>query len=117
MIGDIVEQRVILRLMEKGYSVNIPTSVEAYDCIIDDRNGNIQRVQIKKGRVRKGKVIFNPFSNVCKNGVHSKKYYDGKIDLFIVYLFEYNTMSFVENINIKSFSISLEKFYENYQTI
>lgn len=104
--GEVIELKVINSLVKAGFTVSKPVLTEDFDCIISIFSWHA-RVQIKKGRIRNGKVIFNPFSNLKKG----RKFYHGLVDYFVVWLEEYpDEIFFVKELQQRSFSEDLQKF-------
>lgn len=83
--GNISEAKVLTLLLELGYKVSIPFGVGcSYDCVIDDGT-NLQRLQVKTGRLRNGCIHFAAWSHNGSRGNHLKKRYTDRADLFAVY--------------------------------
>lgn len=84
-IGDASEIAVIYALHRAGYRVAIPFGENnRYDLIIE-KEGTLSRVQVKTGRLRRGVILFHPYSShIHRNGV-SCRVYAGEIEYFAVY--------------------------------
>jgi PD-(D/E)XK endonuclease len=80
--GYLTEAKILAALVDAGYLVSIPFGEgHKYDFIIDD-SVNLRRVQCKTGRVKKGVLLFNSYSQ-SGNGA-TKQGYHGLADLFAV---------------------------------
>src|SRR2546421_2004475 len=80
--GNLTEAKILAALVAAGYSVSVPFGEgHKYDFIIDD-SVNLRRVQCKTGRVKKGALLFNSYSQ-SGNGA-TKQGYHGLADLFAV---------------------------------
>ena len=80
--GNLTEARILAALAAAGYLVSVPFGDgHKYDFIIDD-SVNLRRVQCKTGRVKKGVLLFNSYSQ-SGNGA-TKQGYHGLADLFAV---------------------------------
>lgn len=80
--GNLTEAKILAALVAAGYLVSIPFGEgHKYDFIIDD-SVNPRRVQYKTGRVKKGVLLFNSYSQ-SGNGATKQGYY-GLADLFAV---------------------------------
>ena len=63
-IGNVTVAKVLLALVEKDKQVLLPFGEGGrYDLLIDE--GKFLRVQCKTGRLRKGKIIFNNYSQTA----------------------------------------------------
>jgi len=85
-IGNASLAKCVARYVEQGYTVSLPVGDAApYDMIVE-KDGAVQRVQVKTGKLDKG-VIYFPAKSNCgrwyKTG--ETKDYRGKADLFVVY--------------------------------
>ena len=83
--GELSEAKVVAKLMELGYTVSEPRGEYCrYDLIVDD--GDLQRIQVKTGRVRDKCVRFNT-SDTRSNRTGSRKRFYTKEDIeaFVVY--------------------------------
>jgi len=87
--GELTEQKIITRLMELGKVVSVPVGDnQPYDLLVDGTH-KFFRVQCKTGRLDgNGCVAFNTCSSRVNTKGSYKKYYDGLIDVFIVYCYE-----------------------------
>ncbi|MDQ7024070.1 MAG: group I intron-associated PD-(D/E)XK endonuclease [Anaerolineae bacterium] len=85
-VGDISEAKVLTRFVELGHGVLIPWSNGLrYDLVVDfNQSGNLQRIQIKTGRIQNGCIVFNAASQDPTDR-HKKINYRGDIDSFGVY--------------------------------
>jgi hypothetical protein len=80
--GNLTEARILAALVEAGYLVSVPFgSGHKYDFIIDD-SVRLLRVQCKTGRVNRGVLLFNSYSQ-SGNG-STKQGYHGLADIFAV---------------------------------
>jgi hypothetical protein len=80
--GNLTEAKILAALVDAGYMVSVPFGAgHKYDFIIDD-SVNLRRVQCKTGRVKKGALLFNSYSQ-SGNGA-TKQGYHGLADLFAV---------------------------------
>lgn len=86
-IGDVSTLAITLVLRSLGYGLYIPYGENTRCDLMLERDGFVDRVQCKTGRLRKGAVVFN----VCSSYAHhrsplvEKRSYHGEIDLFAVY--------------------------------
>jgi hypothetical protein len=86
-VGDRSTLAVISVLRELGYGIYLPFGENTRCDFMLERDGFVDRVQCKTGRLRKGAVVFN----VCSSYAHhrsaqvQKRTYHGEIDLFAVY--------------------------------
>lgn len=76
--------------MRSGQTIALVKNASAPYDLVWDRGGERLRVQVKKGRVRDGMVVFtaNPRGRNAK-GIKPKSYV-GKIDAFVVFVPEVN---------------------------
>jgi len=80
--GNLTEAKILDALVAAGYLVSVPFGEgHKYDFIIDD-SVNLRRVQCKTGRVKKGVLLFNSYSQ-SGNGATKQGYY-GLADIFAV---------------------------------
>src|SRR5918912_773972 len=80
--GNLTEAKILAALVAAGYLVSVPFGEgHKYDFIIDDSVG-LYRVQCKTGRIKKGALLFNSYSQ-SGNGA-TKQGYHGLADLFAV---------------------------------
>jgi hypothetical protein len=80
--GNLAEAKILAALVAAGYLVSVPFGEgHKYDFVIDD-SVSLWRVQCKTGRVKKGVLIFNSYSQ-SGNGA-TKQGYHGLADLFAV---------------------------------
>jgi hypothetical protein len=78
----LTEAKILAALVGAGYLVSVPFgSGHKYDFIIDD-SVRLLRVQCKTGRVNKGVLLFNSYSQ-SGNGA-TKQGYHGLADIFAV---------------------------------
>ena len=79
------EGAILGELSKRGYDVLAPFSYNhRYDFVID-MGDRFLRAQCKTGRQLSGAIIFNKVSTRCNmKSVHGR-YYNGEIDLFLVY--------------------------------
>lgn len=85
-IGLKTEAAVTARLLRRGFKVLQPCGFNhRYDLVLD-LDGEFVRVQIKTGRLRRGRVVFKT-SSVTSNthGSASRCYDAADIDVFLVY--------------------------------
>ncbi|HYY94391.1 MAG TPA: group I intron-associated PD-(D/E)XK endonuclease [Pyrinomonadaceae bacterium] len=80
--GNLTEAKILAALVAAGYLVSVPFGEgHKYDFIIDD-SVDLRRVQCKTGRVKKGVLLFNSYSQ-SGNGATKQGYY-GLADVFAV---------------------------------
>ena len=80
--GNLSEAKILAAFVAAGYFVSLPFgSGHKYDFVIDDST-RLFRVQCKTGRVKKGSLIFNAYSQSGNGSV--KMGYRGLADLFAV---------------------------------
>lgn len=80
----VTESRFLAACLAAGYGVAIPFGVKHYDLVVEV-NGNLQRVQCKTGRLRKGAIMFNGYSVVRVAGKYKNRPYLDSIDYYGVY--------------------------------
>jgi hypothetical protein len=85
-IGDISEIAVSKYLLEQGYTVlDTVGDNDRYDIVFEDSN-YFHRVQVKTGRYKNGKILFDCENKTTQNGkVVKKQYTEEDIDFFFVY--------------------------------
>ena len=81
--GRKTEAIVLAELVKRDYWVSVPFGPQRYDLIVD-RDGVFERVQVKTGRLRDGKVVYNPRS-VSGRSRKARSYTKDEIDVFAVY--------------------------------
>ena len=123
--GDIAELAVAAKLAKLGYIVSRPLSDNApYDLIID-KNGTLQKVQVKARRTRRGRVYIEMYSSMTN---YVRMYGKEDFDILAVYHIETGDIAFISrNVittkqlvlqvdNSKRFSknSSSMKFFEDY---
>jgi hypothetical protein len=80
--GNLTEAKILAALVAAGYLVSVPFGEgHKYDFVIDD-SVRLSRVQCKTGRVKKGVLLFNSYSQ-SGNGA-TKQGYHGLADVFAV---------------------------------
>jgi len=86
-IGDVSTLAITLVLRSLGYGLYIPYGENTRCDLMLERDGFVDRVQCKTGRLRKGAVVFNVCSSYAhhRSPVVEKRSYHGEIDLFAVY--------------------------------
>jgi hypothetical protein len=85
-IGTVSELMVMAALVRDGYRLLIPYGDNArYDVVIEDKSGELSRVQIKTGRFEHGAIEFNCYSSHSHRGGTSTRVYGGEIEFFGVY--------------------------------
>ena len=85
--GDLAELRVACDLVAKGYRVAIPFGEDSdYDLVVD-REGNLERVQVKYASSATGVIQVRCGSHSLTNGKvkRTKRYTAGSIDWLAVY--------------------------------
>jgi len=81
--GTVTEAKVLTALVSHGLAVFFPFDAdEAYDLLVDLKDGRFVRVQCKTGRERRGCVLFNACSTDHGRGRQS---YTGRADVFGVW--------------------------------
>jgi hypothetical protein len=86
-IGDRSTLAIIAALRELGYGIYLPFGENTRCDLMLERDGFVDRVQCKTGRLRQGAIVFN----VCSSYAHHssarvlKRTYHGEIDTFAVY--------------------------------
>lgn len=84
--GDIAEANVLTRLKSIGDVVSIPFGDNARYDMIRDNGNSLQKVQVKYGRFKNGKVKFNCSSHLRENGSSVKSSYSKEhIDVFMIF--------------------------------
>jgi hypothetical protein len=80
--GTLGEAKILAALIAAGYLVSVPFGEgHKYDFVIDD-SISLRRVQCKTGRVKRGSLLFNSYSQ-SGNG-STKQGYHGLADIFAV---------------------------------
>lgn len=82
--GNIAQQKVILKAIEKDWVVSKPIDECRYDLILDD-GAKIYRTQVKYCNRHTSHVEGSVFIT-CNNGPRCPKFYGHEIDLMLVYL-------------------------------
>lgn len=85
--GDLAEMAVAKKLVALGYEVSFPFSGGArYDLVVD-RGGDLDRVQVKYGRLEEdGRIKFECSSNnPTGDGFNCSDYDESEIDSFMAY--------------------------------
>lgn len=103
--GDKTESIVQAELVRRDIPVSIPvTDNSRYDMVIDWGN-NLERVQVKTGRYRDGKVKFNAYSyQPTVTDDKKKSYTPDEIDSFVVYCYDNETTYYLPFEEVKSSS-------------
>jgi len=92
-VGDKAYYKFITKCMFNDWCISQPLGdCTRYDCILD-REGALERVQVKTGRYRKGRIKFATAStnHYVRNGkvIHAERTsYRGQIEYFGIYCFE-----------------------------
>jgi hypothetical protein len=87
IVGDRTQLAVMAALYEAGYGLYVPFGENTRCDLVIEREGALDRVQIKTGRLRRGAVVFN----VCSTYGHHpnpqirKRTYEGEVEYFGVY--------------------------------
>jgi hypothetical protein len=86
-IGDVSTLAITLVLRALGYGLYIPYGENTRCDLVLERDGFLDRVQCKTGRLRKGAVTFAVCSSYAhhKSARYQQRSYHGEIDLFAVY--------------------------------
>lgn len=94
--GDLAETASMTELIRRGYSVSVPFGDnDPYDLVIE-KEGEADLVQVKRGWLKNGKVVFNCYKNTTKDGeYHQQAYKDSEIDKFAVWCEERNELYLV----------------------
>ena len=80
--GNLSEAKFLADALDKGYKVLIPFGDGSrYDLVLDTGE-KLVKVQVKTGRLREGRVIFQTSSN---NKGYGRKSYHGEVDYLGVY--------------------------------
>jgi hypothetical protein len=85
--GDLAELKVAADLVAKGYGVSLPFGEDSdYDLIVD-RDGELERVQVKYASSKRGVIAVNCRSHSWTNGKvrRTKRYTPAMIDWIAVY--------------------------------
>jgi len=95
--GDISEQKIILDLIQSGYSVSQPVGDnDRYDLILDV-GGELYRVQVKTARVDGNSIVFRCDSTYYgKDGSVKSQYTNEQIDMFAAYCPETKDIVYVD---------------------
>ena len=123
--GDIAELAVAAKLAKLGYIVSRPLSDNApYDLIID-KNGTLQKVQVKARRTRRGRVYIEMYSSMTN---YVRMYEKEDFDILAVYHIETGDIAFISRNEITTKQLVLQvdnskrfsknsfnmKFFEDY---
>ena len=95
--GERSEAKVLGRMVELGYTVLTPFGENcSYDFVVDDGE-ELNRIQVKTGRLREGKVIAG-LSRTRFNATGSKRegYPEGSIDAYVIYCHEIESAFWVD---------------------
>jgi len=86
-IGDVSTLAITLILRALGYGLYIPYGENTRCDLVLERDGFLDRVQCKTGRLRQGAVVFRVCSSYAhhKSARYQQRSYHGEIDLFAVY--------------------------------
>lgn len=111
--GNASEARVLSVFVLLGWEVLLPFGdCEPYDMVINRGNG-FERIQVKTGCVRDGRVDFQTSGVVYKNNTmerFGKRNYRGKADLFAVYCEELDNVYLVsvDEVGVSGCSLRLD---------
>jgi hypothetical protein len=86
-VGDRSTLAAIAVLRELGYGIYLPFGENTRCDLMLERDGFVDRVQCKTGRLRKGVVTFRVCSSYAhhRSSAFKRRTYHGEIDLFAVY--------------------------------
>lgn len=86
--GDIAETKFISMLVEKGYNVSLPFGDNTkYDLVVENSEGDLEKVQIKHGNYCEDTVRFNLESETSIDGERNRvPYKENEVDWFGVYV-------------------------------
>ncbi len=85
LTGDVAEVAVIAALIPAGYRISIPFGENHRYDLVADRDGQLMRIQVKTGRLRRGAIGFKAYSSHAHRGGGSCRPYVGEVDAFGVY--------------------------------
>lgn len=93
--GDLTEALVVAELKRRGIPVSKPVGDnERYDLIAESEAG-LWTLQIKTGRFTDGVVEFKGVSQHTNSQGNQYVPYDGDVDFFVVYAYEFETLYLV----------------------
>ncbi len=112
-VGDRSEAFALAVLVDNFETVLLPWGEnQRYDFVVEDAQGDLQKVQVKTGRLRNGAVIFNAFSTTYhhpNNGgrQHYVHGYGGEIDAFLVWCPDLNEAYWVPSNEVGQRQVAL----------
>jgi len=83
--GDVSELKVLAKLTEFGVNVYLPYGEDTRSDLIIDDSGELERIQIKTGRIKNGSIRFSCSKINSNRSGSTRTNYEGQIDAFIVY--------------------------------
>lgn len=80
---------LVAEFVKRGYHVLLPFGDHLpYDMALDTGDGRLVRVQCKTGNIRNGAIVFATESTTRRKGGLHRSLYDGKCEVFAVYVEE-----------------------------
>lgn len=87
-IGEMAEAYILALLVEKGFKVLVPFGDSCrYDLAIE-RDGTVERIQVKHGRIKNDAILFSVKRNRLNKKQYVSKTYHGEVDSFAVWCSE-----------------------------
>ncbi|GAD52013.1 hypothetical protein MBEHAL_0773 [Halarchaeum acidiphilum MH1-52-1] len=117
--GDLTEAIVIAELKRRDIPVSVPFGDnERYDLLAEDDSGGIWKLQVKTGRYRDGKVLFNGKSQHTNASGHTYQEYDGDVDYFVIHCDEVGGLYLVPESEVGSqMSLRVADATQDHRTI
>ena len=80
-VGHLSVMKFVTRCLERGWSISLPLGdCDRYDCVLD-RNGKLDRVQVKTGQLVNGSIMF--LTSTMYKG--KRRSYKGDVEVFGVF--------------------------------
>ncbi len=119
-LGDLVEQKAILKFMQYGLNISKPITNTVYDLILD--GNKLYKIQCKKANFKDDYITFKVCSDLYdnKHGRGRKSHdYHGLIDYFYSYCFELDRHYLVpiEKAGTSLFTIRLNQPKSTYKNM
>jgi hypothetical protein len=100
--GDLTEAVVLAELKRRNVPVSVPFGDnERYD-LVAESDGRLWRLQVKTGRLRDGKVVFETESMHTNSQGNVYERYDGDVDYFTVYCHEIEELYLVREDEVET---------------
>ena len=107
-IGEVTEAVIVAILLSKGFGISKPYGDNcSYDLLVDFGD-KISKVQIKTGKLKGNKIIFNTARNrINTQKSYRKSYTEEEVDIFLVYCYETEKVYKIPNIKLPKSSMVL----------